>query len=187
MTAKTLSKTEKLLRMAERPLRARDLDAVDIPRSYLARLVARGLLDKVDRGLYLRAGAEVTELHTLAEVAARVPHGVMCLLTALRVHGLTTQNPHVVWLLIERQARAPKLSYPKLSVVRASGTALTHGIEKRVVDDVEVHVTTPSKTVADCFRYRSRIGVDVAVEALRGYVQQARARGAHKRGYTMMR
>ena len=116
MAAKTLSKTEKLLRMAERPLRARDLDAVDIPRSYLARLVARGLLDKVDRGLYLRAGAEVTELHTLAEVAARVPHGVMCLLTALRVHGLTTQTPHVVWLLIERQARAPKLSYPKLAV-----------------------------------------------------------------------
>lgn len=179
------SKTETLLRMAERPLRARELDAAGIPRSYLPRLVARGLLEKVDRGLYLRVGADVTELHTLAEVAARVPRGVMCLLTALRVHDLTTENPHAVWLLIERQARAPRLSYPKVSLVRASGTAFTHGIEKRIVDGVDVQVTTPSKTVADCFRYRSRIGIDVAVEALRAYMKHARERGAHKRGYTM--
>jgi predicted transcriptional regulator of viral defense system len=185
MPAALLCKTEQLVALAEQPLRARDLAGAGIPRSYLRRLVDRGLIERVDRGLYLRTDADVTELHTLAEVSKRVAHGVMCLLTALRVHDLTSENPHAIWLLIERQARAPKLTYPKVSLVRASGSAFTHGVDERVIDGVAVRVTSPAKTVADCFRYRTRVGVDVAVEALRGFSARARGRGAHQLGYTM--
>jgi predicted transcriptional regulator of viral defense system len=163
-------KTEVLLRLARKgPVRARDLAQAGIPRAYLRRLCDRGLLEQVDRGLYRMADAPVTELHSLAEVAKRVPHAVICLLSALQVHGLTTEVPHAVWVLIDRHARLPKVSYPKLEVVRASGPARVHGIETRRVEGVEIRLTTPAKTVADCFRYRRHVGLDVAIEALRDY------------------
>jgi predicted transcriptional regulator of viral defense system len=103
----------------------------------------------------------------LAEVARRVPKGVVCLLSALRFHGLTTQAPFEVWLAIENKAIAPKLDYPSLRIVRFSGAALTEGVEEHVVDGVMVRVTGVAKTVADCFKYRNKIGLDVALEALR--------------------
>ena len=95
----------------------------------------------MDRGLYRLADAPVTELSSLAEVAKRVPHSIICLLSALQVHGLTTEAPHAVWVLIDRHARMPKLVYPKLEVVRASGAARTHGIESRLIDGVKVQVS----------------------------------------------
>jgi predicted transcriptional regulator of viral defense system len=169
------SKTDALLRLARKgPVRARDLDRAGIPRAYLRRLCERGLLDRVDRGLYRLADAPVTELHSLAEVAARVPHAVVCLLSALQVHGLTAEAPHAVWVLIDRHARAPKLSYPKLQVVRASGRAREHGVETRTVEGTRVRLTTPAKTVADCFRYRRHVGLDVAIAALRDYLRTRR-------------
>lgn len=189
------TKTDALLRLARKgPVRTRDLDRVGIPRTYLRRLCDRGLLEQVDRGLYRVADAPVTELHSLAQVAKRVPHATICLLSALQVHGLTTELPHAVWILIDGHARAPKLSYPKLEIVRASGQARTHGIETRTIEGLKVKLTTPAKTVADCFRYRSRVGVDVAVAALRDYLRQRR-RGVNAlveaaradRVYTVMR
>ncbi|MCX4241650.1 type IV toxin-antitoxin system AbiEi family antitoxin domain-containing protein [Paraliomyxa miuraensis] len=170
------TKTEALLRLAQLgPIRARDLDRAGIPRAYLGRLCERGVLEQVDRGLYRLVDAPVTELHSLAQVAKRVPHAIICLLSALQVHGLTTEAPHAVWILIDGHARTPKIEYPRLEVVRASGAAREHGIETRTIEGVELRLTTPAKTVADCFRYRRHVGLDVAIAALRAYLRQRRS------------
>src|SRR4051794_37650081 len=114
------TKTEALIRLARKgPMRARDLDQAGIPRAYLKRLCDRGVLELVDRGLYRMTGAPLGELSSLAEVAKRVPHAIVCLLSALQVHGLTTEAPHAVWVLLDRRARTPKLAHPPLEVVHA--------------------------------------------------------------------
>ena len=173
------SKVDLLLDLARRgPVRARDLDAVGIPRAYLRRLCERGLLERIDRGLYGLVGAEVTELHSIAVVAKRVPHAAICLMSALQIHGLTTEAPHAVWVMIDRHAHLPRISYPQLEVVRASGRAREHGVQRRIIEGVETRLTSPAKTVADCFRYRSRVGLDVALEALRDFLRRSRARPA---------
>jgi predicted transcriptional regulator of viral defense system len=167
------TKTDALLRLARKgPVRARDLDAAAIPRAYLRRLLDRGLLEQTGRGLYRLADAPVTELSSLAEVAKRVPHAVVCLLSALQVHGLTVESPHSVWLLIDRHARLPKLASPTLEVVRASSAARKHGVESRIVDGVKVQITSPAKTVADCFRFRRHVGLEVAIAALKDYLRK---------------
>ncbi|MCX5742528.1 MAG: AbiEi antitoxin N-terminal domain-containing protein [Proteobacteria bacterium] len=167
------TKATTLLRIARKgPVRARDLDDAGIPRTYLKRLCDRGLLEQVDRGLYRLADAPVTELSSLAEVSKRVPHAVICLLSALQVHGLTTEAPHAVWVLIDRHARLPKIASPTLEVVRASGGSRAHGVETRVIDGVKVQLTTPAKTVADCFRFRRHVGLEVALAALKDYLRK---------------
>jgi predicted transcriptional regulator of viral defense system len=132
------------------------------------------------------ADADVTELHSLAEVTTRVPRATICLLSALQVHALTTEVPHAVWLMIDSRARTPKLDTPAIEVVRAHGPARDHGVEKRKIEGVSVPITTPAKTVADCFRYRRHVGLEVALAALREYVARthARERGS-KRVYTI--
>ena len=173
MASEGTSKIDHLVRLARKgPVRARDLNEAGIPRAYLQRLCDRGVLERVDRGLYRLAEAPPTELSSLAEAAKRVPHAIVCLLSALQVHGLTSESPHAVWVLIDRRARMPKLSYPKLEVVRASGAAREHGVETRVIEGVEVQLTTPAKTVADCFRFRRHVGLEVALAALRDYLKQ---------------
>lgn len=165
------TKTLALLQLARKgPLRARDLDDAGIPRTYLKRLCDRGLLEQVDRGLYRGIDAPVSELGSLAEVSKRVPHAVICLLSALQVHGMTAEGPHAVWVLIDRHARVPKVTSPSLEVVRASGEALEHGIETRTIEGVRVRLTTPAKTVADCFRFRRHVGLEVALAALKDYL-----------------
>jgi len=144
-----------------------DLVPLGIPRVSLTRAVRRGQLERVGRGLYGLPGRQVSAHGTLAEVALRVPKGIVCLLSALRFHGLTTQAPFEVWLAIENKAIAPKLDYPPLRIVRFSGAALTEGVEEHMVDGVTVRITGVAKTVADCFKYRNKIGLDVALEALR--------------------
>lgn len=148
-------------------IRPCDLVPLGIPRISLTRAVRRGQLERLGRGLYGLPGREVSAHGSLAEVARRVPRGVVCLLSALRFHGLTTQAPFEVWLAIENKAMAPKFDYPPLRIVRFSGAALTEGVEAHVVDGVTVRVTGVAKTVADCFKYRNKIGLDVAQEALR--------------------
>ena len=148
-------------------IRPRDLAPLGIPRVALTRAVRRGELERIGRGLYGLPGRPVSAHGVLAEVARRVPKGVVCLLSALRFHGLTTQAPFEVWLAIDNKAIAPKLDYPPLRIVRFSGAALTEGVEEQVVDGVTVRVTGVAKTVADCFKYRNKIGLDVALEALR--------------------
>lgn len=160
---------ERLINLARSQglIRPCDLVPMGIPRVSLSRAVRRGQLERVGRGLYGLPGREVSAHGSLAEVARRVPKGVVCLLSALRFHGLTTQAPFEVWLAIENKSLAPKLDYPPLRIVRFSGASLTEGIEEHVVDGVTIRVTGVAKTVADCFKYRNKIGLDVAMEALR--------------------
>ena len=160
---------DKVLRVVRKAgvLRPRDLDPYGVPRSYLTRLERAGRLQRLGRGLYALPDAPLTEHRALAEVAKRVPAGVICLLSALRFHELTSQAPHQVWLAIDRKARRPRLDYPPLRIVRFSGAALREGIEEHTLEGVGVRVFSPAKTVADCFKYRNKIGLDVAIEALR--------------------
>jgi predicted transcriptional regulator of viral defense system len=148
-------------------LRPRDLDAYGIPRTYLSRLLAAGKLHRVGRGLYVLPGSNVSEHRSLAEACKRVPKGVVCLLSALRFHELTTQAPFEVWLAIGEKAWRPRVDYPPLRVVRFSAAALASGVEQHQIEGVTIPVFSPAKTVADCFKYRNKIGLDVAIEALR--------------------
>lgn len=148
-------------------LRARDLAQLELPTIVLSRLVTAGKLERVARGVYALPGQAMSEHRSLAEVALRVPQGVVCLLSALRVHGIGTQAPIEVWLAIAHRAPIPRLDQPKIRTVRMSGAALTDGIERLAVDGVDVPVFSAAKTVADCFKYRNKIGLDVALEALR--------------------
>jgi predicted transcriptional regulator of viral defense system len=173
----TLSKTERVARMVRRAgvFRSRDLDGGGIPRQYLRQAKQRGLVKQVGRGLYVARDTPATEHHSLAEAAKRVSHGVICLLSALRFHHLTTQSPHEVWMAVSRKARRPRENHPPLRIVRFSGAALEYGVLAKKVEGVVVRVYNPAKTVADCFKYRNKIGLDVALEALRHCYRQRKA------------
>ncbi len=158
-------------------IRPCDLKSLEIPRISLTRAVRRGQLERVGRGLYGLPEREISAHGSLAEVAIRVPKGIICLLSALRFHGLTTQSPFEVWLAIENKALASKLDYPPLRIVRFSGDALTAGVEEHIVDGVTIRITGVAKTVADCFKYRNKIGLDVALEALRDAWHEKRMTG----------
>jgi predicted transcriptional regulator of viral defense system len=147
--------------------RPRDLEALDIRFAELQRLVAAGMVEKVGPGLYRLAAAEPSEFETFALVASAVPRGIICLLSALAFHGIGTQVPHEVWLGLDRKARRPTRIPAKLRIVRFSGAMLTYGVERRPIAGVPMRITSPARTVVDCFRYRNKIGLDVALEALR--------------------
>jgi predicted transcriptional regulator of viral defense system len=149
--------------------RSRDLEHAGVSRSEIQWLREEGLIERVGRGLYRRPGAPVTERHHLAEATRLVPNAVICLLSALRFHGLTTQNPFEVWLAIDRKAWRPRVEHPPLRIVYLSGPSLGEGVEEHNVGGVRVRVFSAAKTVADCFKFRNKIGTDVAVEALREY------------------
>ena len=148
-------------------LRARDLAERSLPTVALTRLVAAGKLERVARGVYSLPGLALSEHRSLAEVSLRVPQGVVCLLSALRLHGIGTQAPFEVWLAIPHHFPTPRLDQPALRAVRMSGPAMTEGIERVLIYGIDVPVFNAEKTVADCFKYRNKIGLDVALEALR--------------------
>jgi predicted transcriptional regulator of viral defense system len=145
-------------------LRPRDL--AEVSRSEFSALVSEGVLYRTGRGLYGLTARQISEHRSLAEVAARVPHGVVCLLSALAFHEITTQNPPSVWIAVDRKARHPSLDYPPIEVVRFSGPGLVAGVETHLIDGVTVNVTSVSRTVVDCFKYRNKLGLDIAIEAL---------------------
>ena len=167
---------DRALRMIEKMGLARpaELEARGVSRARLYRLVRQGLVERRARGIYVAAGHAPTAEHTLAQVAIRVPAGVFCLLTALRFHGLTTQSPAEVWIALPEKARKPRMDYPRLRIARFSGSALTEGIERHRVEGVEMRIYSAAKTVADCFKYRNKLGIDVAVEALRDFSRRNR-------------
>ncbi|MDE2462412.1 MAG: type IV toxin-antitoxin system AbiEi family antitoxin domain-containing protein [Alphaproteobacteria bacterium] len=170
--------TERALEIARRHgiARARDFRSEGIPASYLSRLCRQGRLVRLSRGLYQVAEADTIDAaHDLAEIAKRVPKGVICLLSALRFHGLTTQLPHAVWLAIEHKARVPRVAEIRCEIIRASGEALTAGRMVTHIEGVEVRLTDPAKTIVDCFKYRRRVGLDVAIEALRDALKKRKA------------
>jgi predicted transcriptional regulator of viral defense system len=171
------TKRTRILRMFKttRVLRPRDVEAAGISRAYLAKLYAAGAINRTGRGLYVLPDDQPSEQRSLVEACRRVPRGVVCLLSALQFHGLTTQAPFEVWLAIDGKARLPRVDAPPLRIVRFSGAALTSGVQKHTLEGVVVHVYSPAKTVADCFKYRNKVGIDVALEALRDCLRQRKA------------
>lgn len=148
-------------------LRPSDAVAQGHSRLYLAQLAQRGLVHKVSRGLYALPQRKASEFASLAEVASKHPQALVCLLSALAFHGLTTQAPFEVWVAVDNKARAPQMPYPPLRIARFSGSALTEGVELHNIEGVPVKITSVPKTIADCFKYRNKIGLDVAMEALK--------------------
>ena len=152
-------------------VRARELALVGAAGGTLQQLLKTGSLVNVGRGVYAPAGRKSTELDDLGAIAIKYPRLVFCLLTALQLHGLTTQSPHEVWVAVGQKARAPNIEYPPLHVVRMS--EVDYGIKTVSVDGVvRIPVTDVAKTIADCFKFRNKIGLDVALEALRDAWQQ---------------
>jgi predicted transcriptional regulator of viral defense system len=160
---------DRTLKLARRRggVAARDLAEAGIHRQVLSRLVAEGKLERIARGLYRLPDQPFTEHHALSIVGAAVPHGVVCLISALQFHRIGAQLPYKVWIAIDRRARNPALKYPPLHVVRYTGEALTAGVETHRIESQSVRVYNVAKTIADCFKYRNKIGLEVALEALR--------------------
>jgi predicted transcriptional regulator of viral defense system len=155
-------------------LRARDLAEHALPTIVLSRLVAVGKLERVGRGIYSLPGRRLTESSSLAEVCLRVPNGVICLLTALRFHDIGTQAPFEIWIAIPHKAEAPRIDTPSLRVVRMSGSGLEDGVDRKIIEGVNVPVFNLARTVVDCFKFRNKIGLDVALETLRDAWGQGR-------------
>jgi predicted transcriptional regulator of viral defense system len=147
--------------------RTKDFTAVGIPRVALSRAIAAGSIKRLSRGVYCLADFHQSEHGDLALVAQKVPGAVICLLSALRVHELTTQAPYTIWIALPNKAWAPKLEYPELTLTRFGGASFEYGVMTRTIEGVQVRVTTIEKTIADCFKFRNKVGLDVALEALR--------------------
>ncbi len=169
MSAKRTIGASLVAALANGVLRAHDIEARGIPRAQLSRWVDAGALVRVGRGLYALPDRELGEHESIIHAVTRVASGIVCLLSALRIYELTTQNPPEVWLALPRTARTPCLDWPPLRVTRWSGPALTEGVIESKLDGVPVRITTAARTVADCFKHRSTVGLDVAIEALRDY------------------
>jgi predicted transcriptional regulator of viral defense system len=174
----TITHTDKAMEIVRRQgvARTRDFDAAGVPRVYLRRLRDEGRLIQISRGLYKSAAAEAGVGSSLAEAARAVPRGVVCLLSALQHHQLTTQTPHAIWMMLGPKDWVPTDPPVAIRVIRASGRALSAGVDTEMIDGVAVPMTSPVKTVVDCFKYRNKIGLDVAIEALQDLMKGPRGR-----------
>ncbi|QEZ45168.1 type IV toxin-antitoxin system AbiEi family antitoxin domain-containing protein [Cupriavidus oxalaticus] len=156
-------------------LRATELDAIGVPRIVLTRMVDAGLIEKAARGLYRLPGSSGSEHESLAAIATKVPQAVVCLLSALQFHGLTTQLPRHVWITMPRGSHVPRIEYPPVKMIQVAENAYSPGIEEVELDNVRVRIYSAARTVADCFKHRNKIGLDVALEALRDARSQKKA------------
>lgn len=148
-------------------LRLRDFMAEHIEPETLARLLRDKKVVRPARGLYQLPEVQIDAAHTLTEATALVPKGIVCLISALQFHTLTLQMPSKVWMAIERSAWKPTISYPPIRFVRFSGWAMTDGVERYSIQSRKIPITNPARTIVDCFRYRNKIGIDIAMEGLR--------------------
>ena len=173
-----LSKEELIVKKIRKMgvVRSRELEEIGVSREYIRRLVERNILRRVERGLYSLPDQKLSVNHSLAEASKRVPQGIVCLLSALRFHKLTTQAPFEVWMALPAQAWQPRASGVSLRITRFSGLAYRSGIEDNVIDGVTVRVYNSAKTIADCFNFRNKIGLDVALEALKEGWQEHRVK-----------
>jgi predicted transcriptional regulator of viral defense system len=173
----TDTQTQRVLALATQRglLRASHLHELGIARVVLSRLTASGLLERVGRGVYRLPDAQGSEHESLATIAVKVPQAVFCLLTALQIHELTTQLPRQVWIAMPQGSHPPKMDYPPVKLVQFSGEAYAAGVEVVQVDQVALRVYGVAKTVADCFKHRNKIGLDVAIEALKDALAQKKA------------
>ena len=173
-----MTQEEKILELLKGSafLRSRDLKKHGLSRTALSRLYRKEKVIRTERGLYMKPGEIETEHFSRLEVAKKVPEGVICLLSALSFHGIGTQNPYQVWIAIGRRSARPRISNTRVRIVRFSEASLYYGVENHNILGITLKVTGPAKTVADCFKYRNKIGLDVAIEALR--------EGLHDRRFT---
>lgn len=148
-------------------IRPKDIAKHGVSRQYLLYLYRKGVLERPEHGIYILPKKDLGENQSVAEVSKKVPGGVICLLTALRFHEIGTQSPFEVWMAIDNKARRPQVKSVSLHIVRFSGKAFKEGIETHDIKGIKVRVYKPAKTVVDCFKYRNKIGLDVAIEALR--------------------
>ena len=148
-------------------IRAKDVEAAGISRNYLYEMHKDGLLEKISTGLYTLPNAPVTENSAMVEIAKKMPQAVVCLISALIYHGLTTQLSPDIWLTVPKSSRKPKIKYPPFNLTYVSNPAYSFGIQECIINGVQVKIYSPAKTVADCFKFRSKVGLDVAIEALR--------------------
>lgn len=174
MPTSKLQKVMKLFRR-KRVVRPKELEKIGVSAVYLNKLYREGILEKPSRGIYTLKDARFSEHQTLIEASKRVPKGVVCLLSALQFHKLTTELPFEVWLGIDIRARRPEGDLPPLRICKFSKSALSYGVEKHKIDGATVKIYSPAKTVADCFKYRNKIGIDVAIEALRSVWSKKKA------------
>lgn len=148
-------------------IRPRDLKEHGLPKDYLYILAQEGVIERIGRGLYQWPNKDLGRHHSLIEISKLAPKAVVALLSALNYHNMTTQNPHQIWLAIDRKAWRPEISYPPVRFVTMSAESLHSGVETHSIEGVQIKVFNPAKTVVDCFKYRGKIGLDVALEALR--------------------
>lgn len=156
-------------------VRIKDFLEYGIHPEFARRLVVKEIFVRSSRGLYSLAESEITEHHSFAILGKRIPKGVVCLTSALRFHNIGTQLPRKIWLALEKGSAQPRLSYPPLSIVRFSGPAFSEGIEEHKIEGVTVKIYNPAKSVADCFKFRNRIGLEAAIEAARESLNERKA------------
>jgi len=172
-----MNRKQQILQLADTSgiIRAKDVEAIGISRNYLYEMHKKGLLEKISTGLYTQPNAPTTENSAIAEVAKRTPHAVISLISALIYYGLTTQLSPDIWLTVPKSFRKPKIKYPPLNLTYVSDPAYSFGIKEYIINGVLVKIYSPAKTVADCFKFRSKIGLDVAIEALRNVRRSRKA------------
>lgn len=156
-------------------VRPKDLSSLAGSRSHLSNLARSGRIERIGRGLYRDSSSSISDNETYVELAKRVPLGVLCLSSALRYHELTTENPSEIWLAIERGAWTPKVDFPPVRIAHFSEPAFGFGIEIHPFNGVQLRVYSPAKTVADCFKFRSKIGTETAIQALRATYREKKA------------
>jgi predicted transcriptional regulator of viral defense system len=156
-------------------VRPKDLSSLAGSRSHLWNLAMSGKIDRIGRGLYRDKESPISDNEVYVELAMRVPEGVLCLSSALRYHELTTENPSEIWLAIERGAWAPKIDFPPVRIAHFSKPAFDFGIETHQQGGVQLRVYSPAKTIADCFKFRSKMGTETAIQALRAAYREKKA------------
>jgi predicted transcriptional regulator of viral defense system len=164
-----MERKQQILQLADASgiIQAKDVEAAGVSRNYLYEMRKDGLLEKISAGLYTLPNAPATENSTMAEIAKRNPHAVVCLISALIYHGLTTQLSPDIWLAVPKSSRKPNIKYPPINLTYVSEPAYSFGIQEHIINGVPIKIYSPAKTIADCFKFRSKVGLDVAIEALR--------------------
>lgn len=169
---KKYEKQIRLLLKKQGTVRSQDFSEHDVPRVILSRMVKRGEIERIERGLYRSPNTQMSEKETLVSVALKVPRAVFCLLTALQFYELTTQLPRQVWIAMPHGSKKPAMDYPPLQMIQLTGKTYSEGINTVICDQVPIRIYSPAKTVVDCFKFRNKIGLDVALEALKDALYQ---------------
>ena len=172
-----MNKQDKVLKIAEQygVINAKDLESVGISRNYLYTLAKEGLIERVERGIYTSKTARVTEYFDYLEVAKQVPKAVFCLISSLLFHQLTTQIQQEIWIAIPQGSWKPRISYPPVNITFVSPKPYVYGIEEHEINGTKIKVYSPAKTVADCFKFRNKVGLDVAIESLKEVIHSKKA------------